>query len=187
MILRQRTSHKSRFRQPRREADHKGVEWLGYAQSAAEPEMRMDHSDRKRPVLASVICIVAVITSGPTLLRALHLIPPLTSFPAPTDHVLLHHVLTIVEPVLNLLGAIFLWQMRPVATILFAAEAIVLILSGLYLAFIDPSERMLTLRASRHETVIYLLIVAFECALIFCVWRITPRPQNIASESVLSN
>jgi len=147
----------------------------------------MDHSDRKRPALASAICVVIVITSGPTLLRALHLIPPLTSFPPPTDHVLLHHVLKVVEPVLNLLGAIFLWQMRPLATILFAAEAIVVILSGLYLAFIVPSERMLTLRASRHETVIYLLIVAFECAFTFYVWRITARPRDIVSEPVLSN
>ena len=88
---------------------------------------------------------------------------------------------------LNLVGAIFLWQMRPLSVILFAAEAIVVILSGLYLAFIDPSGRMLTLRASRHETVIYLLIVAFECAFTFYVWRITARPRDIVSESVLSN
>jgi len=147
----------------------------------------MDHSDRKRPVLASAICIVTVIVSGPTLLRALHLIPPLASFPGPTDHVLLHHVLKIVEPVLNLLGAIFLWQMSPVATILFAAEAIVVILSGLYLGFIDPSERMLTLRASRHETVIYLLIVAFECAFTFYVWHITAIPRELRSEAIPSN
>jgi hypothetical protein len=146
----------------------------------------MDRSDRKRPLLASV-CVITVIVSGQTLMRGLHLIPPSTSFPAPTDHVLLHHVLKIVEPVLNLLGAIFLWHMRPLATIFVAAEAIVVILSGLYSAFIDPSERMLTLRASRHETVSYLLIVAFECAFTFYVWRITARAQNIASESLLSN
>jgi hypothetical protein len=147
----------------------------------------MDRSDRKRPLLASVICVITVIGSGPTLLRALHLIPPLTSFPAPTDHVLLHHVLKIVEPMLNLVGAIFLWQMRPLSVILFAAEAIVVILSGLYLAFIDPSGRMLTLRASRHETVIYLLIVAFECAFTFYVWRITAIPRGLRSEAIPSN
>jgi hypothetical protein len=146
----------------------------------------MDRSDRERTLLTSVICIGTVVISGHTLLRGLHLIPSLASFPAPTDHVLLHSVLKIVEPVLNLLGAIYLWQMRPVATILFAAEAIVVFLSGLYLGFIDPSERMLTLQASHHETVIYLLIVAFECAFTFYVWRITARRQDNASESVLA-
>jgi hypothetical protein len=147
----------------------------------------MDYSNRKRPMLASVICIGSVIISVPTLLRALHVIPPLASFPAPTDHVLLHRVLKMVEPVLDLRGAIYLWQMRPFAAILFAAEASVVAFSGLYLGFIDPSEHMRTLRAAHHETVIYLLLVAFEFALTIYVWRITAKPRGIASESVLSN
>jgi hypothetical protein len=156
-------------------------------QLTPKPEMKMGYSNRKRPMLASVLCIGVLIISGPTLLRALHVIPPLASFPAPTDHLPLRQVLKFVEPVLDLLGAIYLWQMRPFATILFAAEAIVIALSGLYLGFIDPGERMRTLRTVHHTTAIYLFIVAFEFALTIYVWHITTRSRSIPSESVLSN
>jgi hypothetical protein len=144
--------------------------------------VNMNASRRRRPLLASVICFCVLVVSGPALLRALHVIPPLRSFPAPTDHVSLHHVLSILEPTLNLLAAFYLWQMRPIATILFATEGMVQVLSGFYLAFVDPSQRMLTLRANHHETTLYLLVTAFEVALTVYVWRVTGplRPSGLS-------
>jgi hypothetical protein len=149
----------------------------------------MDRSDRKRPLLASVICVGTVIVSGQTLMRGLHLIPPLTLIPPSPDHIAVHSVLKILEPVLNLLGAIYLWQMRPLATILFAAETIVIMLSGLYLGFISPGEHMLALRFARPEMIIslYLLAVAFDFALTIYVWRITAIPRGLRSEAIPSN
>jgi hypothetical protein len=140
-----------------------------------------DDWNGRRPLLATVICAFFIVISGKTLLRAFHLLPPLAAFSELTDHLLLRHVLRIVEPVLNLLGAIYLWQMRPFAAVLFAAEAIVSTLAALYLTFIDPSERMQVLKANHHATLFVALAVAFEFALTVYVWRITTKPLAAAS------
>jgi hypothetical protein len=137
-----------------------------------------DDWNGKRPLLATIICAVTIVISGKTLLRAFHLLPPLTSFPEPTDHLLLRHVLKIVEPVLNLIGAVYLWQMKPFATTLFAAEAVLLTIVGFYLNFIDPSPHTRSHLVERLSTPVYLLMVAFEFGLTVYVWRITSRLQE---------
>jgi hypothetical protein len=114
------------------------------------------------------------------LLRDLHLLPPLISASEPTDHLLLRNTLKVVEPVLNLLGAICLWMMHRFAAPLFAAEAILITVAGFYLSFIDPSPRMHSLQIAHPVIGVYTypLTVAFEVALTIYVWRITRRSQK---------
>lgn len=141
----------------------------------------------RRPLLATIICAVFFVASGKTLLRTIHLLPPLPFGPEPVDHMLLRTILKVAESVLYLSGAIFLWQMRPIAWKFFAAETSLAMLGAIYLTYIDPSEHMLALRATHHATVTILLAMAFDIAITIYVWRITTKQPAIVSSPYLDH
>jgi hypothetical protein len=147
----------------------------------------MEYFERKRPMLASVICVVTVLVSVQMLLRTMHLMPALPSRFQPRDHLALHEALRVIEPVLNILGAAYLWRMRHVAWVLFAVEAFVVMLAGLYLGYISPSGHMRDLIAVHHETAVYACSLIFELALTIYVWRITTTPQASARRRIRSH
>lgn len=134
----------------------------------------------RRPLLATVICAFLIVISIRVLLRTFHILPPLPG--GPVDHPQLQYLLSIVESSLQFLGAIFLWQMRPFAATLFATEAILATLSGIYLALINPGEHMLALRATHPKTVFVsiALATAFHFALALYAWRIATRQRSVS-------
>ena len=96
------------------------------------------------------MCIYIVLAAPAYAIAGAPLLPPLLRVPDPSSHIVLHHWLRIVEPVLDLLGATYLWLMRPFAWIFIAIDTAVIRFSGLYLGYIDPDDHMMALRAAHH-------------------------------------
>ena len=132
----------------------------------------------KRPLLLKLICLVTFLTSGPVLLRSLHMLPESHSMQlAYSQRPVLLPALAIVQSIILLMAAFKLWGMSRLAAKLFLAEVVIATTFAVYLTFISPSSYQVNLLQHSKVVVVFGLCFSFTLEIFRCwyAWWVTYR------------
>jgi hypothetical protein len=164
----------------------------------------MESLERRRPVVATIICIVTALLVAHSFYRLLPghqaaLRPEMIE--AESHAAWFRHMMTLVDVVLEVGGIIALWFMRPVATIFYALQIVTTVINlivAIVFQHILQVEQTMYANPSRpfgHSTMPgwaayvlpimgVILMVGIQISLFLYVWRITALlPQQLSRNS----
>jgi hypothetical protein len=141
----------------------------------------------KAPLHARLLSIFWGSTACLGLLRFFHILPTRHPHAFGPEHLILHQLLSIAESTLVLLGAVFLWKMRPVAATLFAANLTLTVCATIYLSLISPDSQMIFLQQKSYYPWVVAIALAYTTGQFLYVWWVTSRREPANTEAECSS
>jgi len=128
-----------------------------------------------RPFFVKFLCLFTFLTSGQVILRTMHLLPERQStIQAYAGHPVLIQQMAVIQAVLALVAAFFLWGMSKLAAQLYLISFFTSIVLAIYLLFISPSSSATQSRLHPATLIVALCIgFIFEGGRCWYAWWVT--------------
>jgi hypothetical protein len=143
----------------------------------------------KAPLHAQFLSIFWGLLACLALLRFFHILPTRHPHAFGPEHLIFHQFLSISGPTLELLGAMFLWRMRPIAAMFFAANLTLAICAAIYLSLISPDSQMLILQKKSYYVLFSVIGFVYTAGQYLYVWWVTSlrKPAKAKAEPSTEN
>jgi hypothetical protein len=161
----------------------------------------METTERKRPVFATIICLVTALLLAHSLYRMLpghHAVLRPGVIEAESHAVWFRHVMAFIEVILTIGGIVALWFMRPIAATFYALQIVATVINlTVHIVFLHmlQVQRALFVNPSTHlghptmpywavqalPIMVVFLIVGIPIALFLYVWRVTSLLPRLAT------